>query len=135
VSYSGEPEPVTVAADSVSYCLGTRTDGNPCESQIIGESGYCFAHDPDEAERRTQARRRGGHASSAISRTRRLAPAALKDVYGVLESALAEVHSGGLSPARASAMASLARAMVTVLTGGELEERIRRIEEAYDFPA
>lgn len=117
------------AVVSAPHCRGTRTDGEPCGSQIVSESGYCFAHDDTKAEERTQARRRGGHASSAISRTRRLAPTALRDTYTSLEAALSEVHDGGLSPARASAMASVARAMVFVLQSGELEERVRAIEE------
>lgn len=127
---------MAAAAPSVTHCLGTRTDGQPCGSQIVSESGYCFAHDPEVAEERTRARRRGGRSSSAIFRTRKLAPAALRDVYTTLERALAEVHNGELSPARASAMASLARAMTTVLTAGELEERVRAIEEGlHDFTA
>jgi ribosomal protein S9 len=49
-------------------------------------------------------------------------------VYDKLETALSEVHEGGLKPQQASAMAALARAMVSVLTSGELEERLRDIE-------
>lgn len=124
------------AASTVSHCRGIRSDGQPCSSPIIAESGYCFAHDPDKIEEATKARRRGGHASSAVSRTRRLAPASLRDVYSTLEAALAEVHDGELSPARASAMASLARAMAHILTVGELEERVRNIEQSLeDVPA
>ena len=124
------------AAVSVAHCQGTRSDGQPCGSPIVSDSGFCFSHDPEKAEDATKARRRGGHASSAISRTRRLAPAALRDVYSTLERALSEVHSGELSPARASAMASLARAMAHILTVGEMEERVRSIEQALgDVPA
>ena len=97
------------AVVSVGHCHGVRSDGQPCNSPIVAESGYCFAHDPDKFEEAAKARRRGGHASSAVSRTRRLAPASLRDVYSILEAALAEVHDGELSPARASAMASRGR--------------------------
>ena len=44
------------------------------------------------------------------------------------EKALDEVHAGTLPPSRAQAMASLATAMVRVLTAGELEERLRELE-------
>jgi hypothetical protein len=49
-------------------------------------------------------------------------------VYDILEKALEEVHGGKLESKQAQAMASLARAMVAVLTSGELEERLRDIE-------
>lgn len=127
---------MAVATLSVPKCSGTRIDGQPCESQIVTGSGYCFSHDPDAAEDRTRARRRGGLASSAVSRTRRLAPAALRDVYVVLEAALGEVHAGVLTAAQATAMASLARAMCQVLSVGEMEERLRSLEESIgDFQA
>lgn len=119
---------MTEAAGSAPKCLGLRSDGSPCGSPIIGESGYCFAHDPERIEEATKARRRGGKASSAIERTRRLAPASLRDVYSTLEAALGEVHDGHLAPQRAQAMASLARAMISVVTAGEVEERVRSLE-------
>ncbi|MFC1972596.1 hypothetical protein ACFLVE_04250 [Chloroflexota bacterium] len=49
-------------------------------------------------------------------------------VYDKLENALEEVHGGKLESKQAQAMASLARAMVAVLTSGELEERVRGLE-------
>ena len=46
----------------------------------------------------------------------------------MLEQAFTEVYTGQLEPRRATAMAALARSMVAVLTGGELEERLRNFE-------
>jgi hypothetical protein len=63
-----------------------------------------------------------------VVRIKRLAPPALLDVYERLERALAETHNGNLSPRRAVAMASVARAMATVLQVGELEARLRAVE-------
>ena len=39
-----------------------------------------------------------------------------------------EVHDGELDPRQAQAMASLAGALVRVITSGELEERLRSLE-------
>jgi hypothetical protein len=50
-------------------------------------------------------------------------------VYDRLETALQQVNDGELDPRIAGAMASLSRAMVAVLTAGELEERVRALEE------
>ena len=46
----------------------------------------------------------------------------------LLEKALQEVHDGDLDPRQAHAMASLAGALVKVITSGELEERLRKLE-------
>lgn len=56
-------------------------------------------------------------------------PSRLGPILDHLETALVEVHDGELSPARASAKASLGRAMVSVLEAGELEERLAALEE------
>ena len=59
----------------------------------------------------------------------KLAPVALRPVFARLRDALGEVHQGELDPRVATAMASLAGAMVRVLTAGQLEERVRALEE------
>ena len=85
-------------------------------------------HTTQSTEQRVEARRKGGHHSAKVMRLRGLVPPPLTAVYERLEQALTEVHGGELDPKVAQAMASLARAMVNVLTAGELEERVRRLE-------
>ena len=55
-------------------------------------------------------------------------PPRLMSVYDRLETALVEVHCGKLESKQATAMAAIARALVAVLTSGELEERLRNLE-------
>ena len=99
------------------HCTATRRDGAPCTAQA-GASGYCIGHD---------AGRRGGHGKSRAERAGKLLPARLQPVVGLLEDALGEVHRGELDPRAASAMASLAGALVRAITAGELEERLRAL--------
>ena len=47
----------------------------------------------------------------------------------LLEDALGEVHRGELDPRAASAMASLAGALVRAITADKLEERLRTLED------
>ena len=56
-------------------------------------------------------------------------PSGLVGVYDRLEKALGEVHDGKIDPRQASAMAAIARAMVNVLTAGELAERVAQLEQ------
>ena len=105
------------------HCVSDRRDGAPCTAQA-GASGYCIGHDPGAVE----ARRKGGHATSRAERAGKLLPARLQPVISLLENALGEVHRGELDPRAASAMASLAGALVRTITAGELEERLRALE-------
>ena len=106
------------------HCVSARRDGAPCTAQA-GTSGYCIGHDPGALE----ARRKGGHATSRAERAGKLLPARLQPVVALLEDALGEVHRGELDPRAASAMASLAGALVRTVTAGELEERLRALED------
>ena len=105
-------------------CGATRKDGQHCTAHAVSD-GLCVGHSP----RAQEARRKGGHASARSARLGKLVPPRLLAIYDALETALAEVHSGVLDPRAATALASLAGAMVRVLTAGELEERVRRLEE------
>jgi hypothetical protein len=85
-------------------------------------------HDPANAAERSATCARGGHRKASLVRLRTLCPPRLVSVYDTLERVLEEVHAGTLEPAQATAMATVARAMVALLTAGELEERLRAVE-------
>ena len=104
-------------------CASTRRDGEPCTAKA-GALGYCIGHAPGALE----ARRKGGRKASRAERAGKLLPARLQPVVSLLEDALGEVHRGELEPRAASAMASLAGALVRIITAGELEERLRVLE-------
>jgi len=89
-----------------------------------------MVHSPTLREKAQEARRAGGYNSARAARLGKLVPPRLMSVYGRLEEALGQVHRGELDPRAATAMAALAGAMVRVLTSGELEERVRRLEAA-----
>jgi len=108
---------------SRQQCQATRKDGRPCTAFAVRQ-GRCVGHLPSAIE----ARRKGGRQRARIARLHSLVPTRLLTVYDALDDALKEVHGGKIDPRIATAMASLAGAMVRVLTAGELEERVRRLE-------
>lgn len=116
---SGRP---AIASDR-QRCVAVRKDGQPCTAFAV-QGSRCVGHRPAAQA----ARRKGGQASARSARLGKLVPPRLLAVYDSLELALGEVHSGELDPRAATAMASLAGAMVRVLTAGELEERVRQLE-------
>ncbi len=109
-------------------CAGTRRDGTPCAAAVMGPGALCYAHDPARATERDQARRKGGTNSATRARLDRLVPATLRPMIGSLLDALDEVHAGSLDPKQATAMASLAGAIVRAYSVGVLEERVLALE-------
>ncbi len=49
-------------------CMGTKVNGDPCSSIILGESGYCIAHDPETGgpDRMREMGRKGLEAQKAV---------------------------------------------------------------------
>ena len=119
-------------ASDRNRCEAVRKDGGCCNAAVLPDSQFCWAHDPARAEQRAEARRKGGHNSAKVVRLRGLAPPRLVPIFDQLERALVEVHDSELDPKAAQAMASLARALATLLQAGELEERVRRLENGAD---
>jgi hypothetical protein len=110
-------------------CEATRRDGEPCQTQVIGDGRFCFAHSPDLAAKRAEAARRGGTNRANRVRLAKIMPLRLVPVWEQLEQALAAVLDGSLDPKQASAAAAVARALVAVQQAGEVEERLRKLEE------
>lgn len=110
------------------HCAGTRRDGTSCTNQILSDGTFCFAHSLTRAEERAKARQRGGRNKGSAARIARLVPPRLIAVYDALETALSEAHAGAITPQQATAMAAIARAMVAVLSAGEVEQRLRDVE-------
>ncbi len=96
-------------------------------------SGWCYWHDPGLEDERTEGRRKGGAARSNRARQRKQLPAeslTLPEVQGLLSVALKGVLSGRIEPGIANASANVARAIAAVAQAGEMEERLRDLEEA-----
>lgn len=103
-----EPDPVT--EPSTGRCRALRNDGHPCESPIVGDSGYCFPHDPSNPVGK------GFHdAQKARSRLKQKRAERLSRVYSRLDKALKQVEKGELETSQAMAMAQLARTMCAIL--------------------
>jgi hypothetical protein len=121
-------KPKATPTNGKQPCSATRLDGQPCTSPALPGSNWCFAHDPQRQQQRDEARRRGGYNRASALRIRRLVPPRLVSTYDILESALIAVRDGKLDARQGVAMASIAKAMVAVMTSGELEQRIRDLE-------
>lgn len=110
-------------------CKASRAGGQPCSNGIVLASGYCVMHDPARQAQLASIRSAGGKAKSNANRAAKMLPSQLRPVLDKLIAALDSVQDETLTPQQASAMAAVARAIVTVMTAGQVEERLRELEQ------
>src|SRR6188472_2003774 len=102
--------------DDTARCRGTRQDGTPCQAppHTIGANGYCWAHDPTRREERHAARVKGGQGKATAARAAKLVPVVLRPVLDGLLEVFEEVKGGDRDPRTATALATIAGAIVRV---------------------
>lgn len=111
-------------------CSAMRTTGERCRATALPDRPQCFAHDPDNRERATAARRKGGTNRSTPARAAKHIPKDMADLLSTLMTAITEVHDGELDHRPATAMASLASAVVRIHETAELQQRLEALEAA-----
>ena len=117
----------------VTQCQGTNRTGEPCSAHVDDGQIWCRWHDPNRAEERTEWSRKGGQARSNRARARKqLADAVMTigDLDAFLCASLVKVAAGRMEPNVGSAVATLARTVVTIRSTGELEKRIEALEQS-----
>lgn len=107
-------------------CRATKKDGTPCKAWAV-KDGLCVGHIAESIE----GRAKGGIHSSKKHRLDAMLPLRLRPVLELLEKALAEVHEGKLKPSEATAIASLAGAIVKTIEAGVFEQRLLELEERF----
>lgn len=112
-------------------CRATTRAGLPCTNVPLPDRSYCRFHDqePDSIAQRREWSRRGGEGRSTVRRAAKRIPPTLVGVQEVLHRALAGLESGELEPGRATAMSSVARALVTITEAADFEERLSELEK------
>lgn len=113
-------------------CQGRTRSGAPCRMPPAAGASLCFTHDPERAQERAAARKRGGY-------NRRTAPGELAsadveirsaaDVQRVLVAVLKDAAKLENSVQRAKALGSLLLVALRTLEVGELEQRLAALEQ------
>jgi hypothetical protein len=96
------------------------------------DSGLCFAHDPDNRERATAARRKGGANRSTARRVQKRMPREVYDIVLLVEGAMGAVLKSTVTPSQGHAVASLASCWVRLHELGEFTQRLEALEAAAD---
>ncbi len=109
-------------------CRSTRRDGARCQGKARA-SGFCFAHDDALRQARSAGNTQGGRNKATATRLDKIVPATLKPVLSKLLTAMDDTCDGTMEARQATALASLAGAVVRVYELAALEERLNRLEE------
>ena len=115
-------------------CKAAKENGESCRAAPLQNSDYCAMHDPAHADEMAEARRLGG-----LRRRKEKAVSGAYDIEGLenvqqvrrlLEIAALDTLSLENSIARSRTLAYLAQVALKALEAGEMEERLRALEQA-----
>jgi hypothetical protein len=98
-------------------CRATKRNGEPCTALATGSNGYCWAHDPANADKRRRMASKAGKSKPGRE---------LKDVKALCEKLTERVLSGDLLPGPAAVANQLIN---TRLRAREQERKIKETEE------
>jgi hypothetical protein len=112
----------------VITCSATTKKGTQCGGPA-GQNGFCYTHDPEITDdERRDARASGGRNRAALARVANNLPPHFARVYTLLVSAMEAVADGTGEPQRLTALATGARAIVSLVEVGELAGRLEQME-------
>lgn len=119
----------------MTTCTSTKADGSPCRAQALPGKAVCVFHDPDGAERRAEARRRGGHTRNRPPATLPadapdMALATVADIVGAVASVFNQVRKGILDAKVGNCLSGLLGVQLRALAGEALEQRVAALERA-----
>jgi hypothetical protein len=100
-----------------AVCRANKRDGSPCTAPTTGADGYCWAHDPANAERRRRIASRGGRGRGGGE---------LPDLKRQLKGLAADVLSGEVDRGAAAVVNQI---LNTVIRAIEQERKQRELEE------
>lgn len=110
-------------------CKAVNRHGTPCRATPLRERPYCLRHDPELAKQRDAWNLKGGQNRSNAVRAEKRMPGTLRETLDMLYRTLEGLESGAVPASRATAIASVARAVVAVFEMGEMELRLSEIEK------
>ena len=112
-------------------CSAITKGGSRCSRPALAGKQHCLMHDPESAELRREASRKGGKARSTKARAAKQIPAAMSadELAGWLSLLFTNVMAGRIEPKIGTACATIARTLHEVKHATELEERLAELEQ------
>ena len=98
-------------------CRANKRDGSPCTTPATGTDGYCWAHDPANADERRRIASRGGRGKGGGE---------LADLKRQIKDLAASVLDGSADRGRAAVANQLYNTLIRAI---EQERKQRELEE------
>jgi hypothetical protein len=99
-------------------CRGTKRDGSPCTAPVTGSNGYCWAHDPANADKRRRMASKAGSSKGGGSE--------ISDLKAQLRKLASDVLSGEVGRSEAAVVNQILNTRARLI---ELERKLREQEE------
>jgi hypothetical protein len=111
-------------------CSAIAKSGSRCRRPALAGKQHCLMHDPESAELRLEASRKGGHARSNAARAAKAMPAALTsdDLLVTLSRVIGQAEEGTIEPGIVNCISGAARTMNEIRKTTELERRLEELE-------
>lgn len=114
---------------SARHCAHVKTNGEQCRGYAVVGSLYCFAHDPAQAEKRADARSRGGAAGTIPPlEESSVTVQSLRDVLALVELTINDVRAGRVDVKVANSVGYLANLAMKAIEQSDLEARLEALE-------
>lgn len=113
-------------------CEFTKDTGERCRARPLSDSKFCFFHDPNKSEEQKVARRKGGYARRSPTLPKNIPEFELKvaeDVVRLLSITINQVRRGEIDPRVANAVGYLSGIILKAKEQGDIEKRLKQIEE------
>ena len=98
-------------------CRATKRNGEPCKTPATGANGYCWAHDPANADKRRRVASRAGSSRGGGE---------IADLKAQLRKLASDVLSGEVGRSEAAVVNQILNTRARLI---ELERKIREQEE------
>jgi hypothetical protein len=119
-----------VAAD---LCAFVHPSGRACGGFAVSGSSFCFAHAPEQEDKRADARRRGGQAGRvATVAESEVNVRTLGDVLALVELTINDVRTGRVDVRVANAVGVLANVAARVIQQADVEARLAALESVLE---
>ena len=114
-------------------CQSATKDDSPCNAYAVAGSAYCYHHDPERADERRLARRRGGfhrhgRRIGSVGQSPTVSLDTMVDVARLLQGTINDALQLENSLQRARTIGYLAALLIKALDIAVFEERIAQLE-------
>lgn len=110
-------------------CKYRKEDEESCNANAMKDSDYCFMHNPEVIDERTEARIKGGSHKIIKPELDEIKIENVQDIIQLLAKTINEVRKGDIDTRRANCIGYLANYIIKAMEVGKLESEVEELYE------